>query len=77
MSPAAGFSSRWKTGPFAAFLNSGHFGRPLPFGSPVFAKLIQYAETIAAIFASVGEANASSGELLSGYKRNVPRLSNT
>src|SRR5688572_9541177 len=76
-SPTAGFCERCSTGPLATSLNTGHFGSPRPLGSPAFAKLTQYECVIWATFASVAEATASSGELLSGNKRNVPRLLNT
>ena len=60
-----------------ASLNAGQRGRPLPFGSPVRAKFTQYDDTMSASLMSAGDAEVSSGELLSGKTRTALRLLKT
>src|SRR5262249_34604340 len=60
-----------------ASLNAGQRGRPLPLGSPVRAKFTQYDDTRSASARSDDEADASSGELVSGNTRGGRRLANT
>src|ERR687892_815675 len=60
-----------------ASLNAGQRGRPLPFGSPVRAKFTQYDDTLSASARSDADADASSGELVSGNTRGARRLLKT
>src|SRR5256885_4283623 len=69
--------------PVALFLNCGHTGRRAPsdvegpFGLPVFAKFTQYEDTMSASLISAGDADDSSGELVSGNTRAALRLLKT
>src|SRR4029078_5447765 len=58
-------------------LNTGHCGRPDPFGSPFFARLTQYDDILSAMVRSFSDAIASFGELRSGIMRGACRLLKT
>src|SRR3989442_12817407 len=57
--------------------NAGQRGRPLPFGSPARAKFTQYDDALSASARSDADAEASSGELVSGNTRGARRWLNT